>query len=145
MSPIQRDGFDYEFTLIFDIQMDHRAIDKNRTGLFEGRVVDLLDAKVAKDLRGWLDAGRIPEPTPAVTTTVEPAREATVAAIHETIEALWGTKSKALRMKVFAHVFGFVSRQAADACPLPKIERGLRVLQAFREMADDKLLNAGER
>ena len=34
MAPIQREGFDYEFTLMFDIQMDHRALgDKNRTGL----------------------------------------------------------------------------------------------------------------
>jgi hypothetical protein len=33
MSPIQRDGVDYEFTLVFDVQMDHKAVaSKNRTG-----------------------------------------------------------------------------------------------------------------
>jgi len=56
--PIQRDGFDYEFTLVFDVQMDHKAeIDKNRTGLFEGKIIDLADPKVAKAIKNWLESG----------------------------------------------------------------------------------------
>lgn len=69
--PIQRDGFDYEFTLVFDVQMDHKAeIDKNRTGLFEGKVIDLADPKVAKAIKTWLESGKpievsTPQQTPA--------------------------------------------------------------------------------
>lgn len=59
MAPIQREGFDYEFTIVFDVQMDHKAeISKNRTGLFEGKPVDLADKKVADKLRAWLDRGK---------------------------------------------------------------------------------------
>jgi hypothetical protein len=59
MAPIQRDGFDYEFSLVFDVQMDHKAtVGKNRTGLFEGKVLNLADEKVAKELRAWLESGK---------------------------------------------------------------------------------------
>lgn len=55
LQPIQREGMEYEFTLAFDVQMDHRALaSKDRTGLFAGELVDLLDAKVAKRLLKWL-------------------------------------------------------------------------------------------
>jgi len=59
MAPIQRDGFDYEFSLVFDVQMDHKAtISKNRTGLFDGDVLDLGNPAVAENLRTWLDSGK---------------------------------------------------------------------------------------
>lgn len=59
MAPIQRDGFDYEFSLVFDVQMDHKAtVDKNRTGLFDGEVVVLSDAKLSKRLQEWLGSGK---------------------------------------------------------------------------------------
>jgi hypothetical protein len=62
MAPIQRDGFDYEFSLVFDVQMDHKAtVSKSRTGLFEGKVVNLTDKKVAADLREWIDSGKEPD------------------------------------------------------------------------------------
>jgi energy-coupling factor transporter ATP-binding protein EcfA2 len=72
MAPVQRDGFDYEFTLIFDVQMDHKAtVVKNRTGLFEGKVVNLGDEKVAKQIRTWLDSGKpIEAPKPAAPIAV---------------------------------------------------------------------------
>jgi hypothetical protein len=73
MAPIQREGFDYEFSLIFDVQMDHKAtVSKNRTGLFENKVVDLTDKKVAKQLREWLDSGK-PADAPADAPSVTPA------------------------------------------------------------------------
>jgi hypothetical protein len=72
--PIQRDGFDYEFTLVFDVQMDHKAeIDKNRTGLFEGKIIDLADPKVAKAIKNWLESGKPIEVAPtAATVTPKP-------------------------------------------------------------------------
>ena len=65
MAPIQREGFDYEFSLVFDVQMDHKAIaDKNRTGLFGTDVLDLSDPSVSQQLRAWLDSGVIIAPNP---------------------------------------------------------------------------------
>jgi hypothetical protein len=58
LSPIQRDQIDYEFTLVFDVQMDHKAVSsKDRTHLFLDSVVDLADPKTADAIRGWLESG----------------------------------------------------------------------------------------
>lgn len=60
MAPVQRDGFDYEFSLVFDVQMDHRAVvSKDRTQLFGGKVVDLSSPKIADELRVWLESGKM--------------------------------------------------------------------------------------
>lgn len=76
MAPVQRDGFDYEFSLVFDVQMDHRAtLSKNRTGLFEKKVINLADPKVADELRGWLESGKEPEPLPAQPQIVPPVSQ----------------------------------------------------------------------
>jgi GTPase SAR1 family protein len=58
MAPIQRDQIDYEFTIVFDVQMDHKAVSsKDRTGLFNDKVVDLADPMTADAIRGWLESG----------------------------------------------------------------------------------------
>lgn len=69
------------------------------------------------------------------------------AELHATMDMLWGgtaIAAKQMRMKVFEHVFGFKSKEAADAAPLEKIERGVRILQAFerrvkREKQDNQI------
>jgi hypothetical protein len=56
------------------------------------------------------------------------------AELHASMEMLWGGQSKdakSTRMKVFEHIFGFRTKEAADAAPLGTIERGVRILQAF--------------
>ncbi len=59
MAPIVREGTEYEFAIVFDIQMDHKCtLSKNRTGLFEGKVIDLADPAVAEELRAWLESGK---------------------------------------------------------------------------------------
>jgi hypothetical protein len=58
MAPIVREGTDYEFSIVFDVQMDHKAVvSKNRTGLFESEVLDLAGPSVADRLRVWLESG----------------------------------------------------------------------------------------
>lgn len=80
-------------------------------------------------------------------------KEVLSAELHATMDSLWGgtaVAAKQMRMKVFEHVFGFKSKEAADAQPLEKIERGVRVLQAFekrvkRELeAENDVLAKGE-
>ena len=58
------------------------------------------------------------------------------AELHASMEYLWGGMSadaKKLRMDVFEHVFGFRSKEAADAASLDTIERGVRILQLFEK------------
>lgn len=72
MAPVQRDGLEYEFSTVFELQMDHRAIvSKDRTNLFGGdgrEVWNLCDPKVAAALKGWLDSA----PPKAVTEPADP-------------------------------------------------------------------------
>jgi hypothetical protein len=80
-------------------------------------------------------------------------KEILSAELHGTMDMLWGggaVTAKQMRMKVFEHVFGFKSKEAADAASLEKIERGVRILQAFEkrcrreEQAKNDLLSKGE-
>lgn len=62
-APIQRDGLEYEFTVVFDVNMAHRATaSKNRTTLFnDDEPIDLASPEVAGAIRDWLANGLPPE------------------------------------------------------------------------------------
>lgn len=61
-APIQRDGIEYEFTVVFDLSIDHVAtVNKDRTRLFDGQYF-VPTPDVGTTLKQWLDAG---EPAPA--------------------------------------------------------------------------------
>jgi len=68
LAPVQRDGIEYEFTLVFDLDASHNAVaSKDRTSLFDGQVVRLSPATGMK-LREWLEgAVRVPAPQPGGT------------------------------------------------------------------------------
>jgi hypothetical protein len=55
LAAIQREGMEYEFSINFELQMDHRAsASKDRTSLFDEQLSDLTNPDVAKKLRAWL-------------------------------------------------------------------------------------------
>ena len=57
MSPIQRDGMEYEFTTFIDIDSFHNAsTSKDRTSLLDGKVFRL-DAETGRQLKEWLENG----------------------------------------------------------------------------------------
>lgn len=63
-------------------------------------------------------------------------RDVLVAEMHAAMELLWGGTGKAekqMRIRVFEHIFGFRTKEAADEASLEKIERGVRILQAFEK------------
>lgn len=65
LQPIQREGLEYEFTITFDVQMDHKAAaSKDRTGLFEGQLTDLSTPEAGKRLLAWLSTGVPLPPAP---------------------------------------------------------------------------------
>lgn len=58
-APKQRDGLEYEFTVVFNMSQNHMAsVSKDRTSLFDGRDF-MLDDAVGKSLITWLDSGVI--------------------------------------------------------------------------------------
>ncbi len=64
MAPIQRDGMDYEFTVVFDMDAAHTAAaTKDRTSLFTGRIFTP-GRETGKALKEWLELGAAPVATP---------------------------------------------------------------------------------
>lgn len=60
MAPIQREGMDYEFTSVFDMDINHNAIpSKDRTGLFDGKIFKPT-TETGITLKTWLEEGIAP-------------------------------------------------------------------------------------
>lgn len=73
-APIQRDGIEYEFTVVFDLSIDHVAsVSKDRTRLFDGQYFTPTQ-DVGKALYGWLASGATAAAAPvAPVASVAPA------------------------------------------------------------------------
>lgn len=57
LAPIQRDGFEYELTTVFDIAINHEAeTSKDRTGLFVDKIFQVSE-ETGKTLKSWLESG----------------------------------------------------------------------------------------
>jgi hypothetical protein len=89
MAAVQREGLDYEFTIVFELSMNHLAeCTKDRTGLFMGKDIELTD-NVANQLINWLNSGE------AATTTVQALNPFENASSIEDVTAIWNAnKSK---------------------------------------------------
>lgn len=71
LKPIQRDDLEYEFTVVFDIGMDHQfMVSKDRTDLFDGMVAKVTE-QTGSDIRAWL-ADEIQTPEVAIEPAPEP-------------------------------------------------------------------------
>ena len=57
LAPVQRDGIEYEFTTVFDLNNEHIAtVSKDRTNIFDGQFF-LPSADTGAMLKKWLDTG----------------------------------------------------------------------------------------
>ena len=62
LAPIQREGFEYELTTVFDVAINHEAeTSKDRTSLFVGKIFTITES-TGEELKKWLDDGQEPEP-----------------------------------------------------------------------------------
>lgn len=60
LAPVQRDGMEYEFTVMLDVDMNHVAsASKDRTSLFDGRLFKL-NQDIGAELLAWLETGTEP-------------------------------------------------------------------------------------
>jgi len=58
LKAIQREGLDYEFTLVFDLNMKNSAAaSKDRTGLFFGKPEHKLSIETGRSIYNWCNAG----------------------------------------------------------------------------------------
>jgi energy-coupling factor transporter ATP-binding protein EcfA2 len=65
MAPVQRDGIEYEFTTMLDLEngSNTATASKDRSSLFAG-ITTKLDEEWGAKLRAWLTSGAAPEPQP---------------------------------------------------------------------------------
>ena len=60
-APIQRDGVDFEFTVVFDLNGNHMAkATKDRTSLFDGKD-EIITERTAEVMLNWLNSGEAPK------------------------------------------------------------------------------------
>ena len=58
LKSVTRDGMDYEFTLVFDLDMKNKATaSKDRTGLFMGKPEQQLNTQIGKTILSWCNEG----------------------------------------------------------------------------------------
>ena len=68
MQPIQRDGLEYEFDIVADMDTDHNFIvSKTRCNTMDGFITNKPTAEVATTIKAWLDGGAVPPAKPALT------------------------------------------------------------------------------
>jgi hypothetical protein len=58
MKSVQRDGLDYELTVVFDLDLkNHATASKDRTGLFFGRPAQTLSVDTGRNIAEWCSSG----------------------------------------------------------------------------------------
>jgi hypothetical protein len=77
MAPIQRDGFEYEFSIVADMNLEHDMIvTKSRCSAFDNAVINKPGKQVADGLLAWLASGDVPEPAkPKLAVVAQPAQQ----------------------------------------------------------------------
>jgi hypothetical protein len=80
LAPVQRDGLDYEFTVVGDIDLEHTlTITKTRCEALDGAVIVKPGLAMAATLLAWLDSGaaEVQQPAQDVSSASEPAARPT--------------------------------------------------------------------
>jgi hypothetical protein len=76
LAPVQRDGMEYEFTVVCDLDVDHNLmVGKTRCPVVDGMVVNRPDGRFAKILRDWIESG-VERPAPVLPAATEPVQDA---------------------------------------------------------------------
>jgi hypothetical protein len=61
MAPITGEGMEFEFSVVFDLNMQHIATaTKDRTGLFDGQLIDIRIDRPGVRVASWLQSGATP-------------------------------------------------------------------------------------
>jgi len=76
LAPVMRDGIEYEFTTVFDVNIDHTVtVSKDRTSLFVHEGSFQITEETGKKIADWIDGGvDAPEPSNEVIAIAEQIR-----------------------------------------------------------------------
>jgi len=99
LQPVQRDGLEYEFDVVADLDMDNNLIvGKTRCPELRGYMHQYEGAPIAKVLQAWLGMGAVPAPKPAPVQSPTPENGGNGQSAdprHEQAKALWDKVSAA--------------------------------------------------
>lgn len=146
LQPVQRDGLEYEFDVIGDINQDHQlVISKSRIGFLSDAVILKPSKKVGEDIRAWLDGGA--DEAPRVIPT-EQVKEAPGHPVDVDEEAMRKALGEEVNMQLDR--IGVVGKDERKAyvrringeMPVQSIEQMTDVLMALKEM--DPISQNGE-
>jgi len=125
LAPIQREGMEYEFTVMMDLSMDHIAhATKDRTGLLDGLYFKITP-DTGKQLNAWLEIGTDApkvepaqasvesKPVSASAATVEPKKITGIIEIVKTARLSSGLRY-GIKLKGDTVVYGTASAPAAS-------------------------------
>jgi energy-coupling factor transporter ATP-binding protein EcfA2 len=117
MAPVQRDGVEYEFTVVGDLDIDHRFIvSKTRANTLDGLVIEKPGEDLAKMLMDWLETDSVEE-APKAAPAPEPDAEPEVGGL----EGASAEQLMLLRNLLKSHVIKDGERDAV----LQEIEDGM--------------------
>lgn len=75
LAPVQRDGLEYEFDIVADMDIDHNLIvSKTRCRSLDGAVITLPGPALGVTIRDWLTTGAAPAALPPKPAVVEPQK-----------------------------------------------------------------------
>jgi hypothetical protein len=102
MAPTQRDGVEYEFTIVFDLDQKHRfTCSKDRTSIFSHcDIPQPLDDNVGKKILAWLDSGVEAKKEDVKKQEVKP--DASQAQYDEAYKITLDFRDRALKLKALA-------------------------------------------
>lgn len=129
-APIQRDGLEYEFDLVYDMDLQHRAVVSKSRVFGAPEVIREPGTELAELLYRWTETGE--EPTPrqssgesAAQVKAEQDHARYLERLRELFKQVYGTDAKA-----FADTFGVEAKElpSLSIAELEAIGRGLKAL-----------------
>lgn len=121
LAPVQREGMEYEFTTMIELDMNHTATaSKDRSGLFDGKTF-MPGEQTGKDLLSWVNQG---VSTPM--TKNDAKRSELLKQINDLRNALHMTKEEANK----TYVKGFLKRDSLEAATPEEIQSLILEMEA---------------
>lgn len=100
LAPVQREGMEYEFTVMLDVDMQHVAsASKDRTSLFDGRFFKI-SQDTGRELLAWLETGEAGPDVEAILKGI--AGSATLEILKSSYEAAMQMLPSSVRPRIVA-------------------------------------------
>jgi len=117
LAPVQRDGMEYEFTVVLDLSSDKNiaTASKDRTGLFQGKYA-CPSEKMGEELLEWLNTGaEAPSPPPPVLVVDNAPKVSIADQLSAMVDAIQIATTQNDLKRAFATAYRFAQAKAPDA------------------------------